>query len=184
MTAAVPPYGSTDYASRHDVPHCGCGTPLETSAAACGASLVTRVCAACRRELSPQARFCHRCGQPVRGSGPASRRVGTQGLDCCRALCVLLVGGIVYRCRPASPPAGRTGHGQRRSQFGTLPGQRRARTSVSMSPRERFDRLFNRIMQAAEQRRFSPGATIYADGPGRLRSAGHASTPMPAIMRQ
>ena len=50
---------------------------------ACGASLLPRSCANCKADLTPQARFCHRCGRPagaapssdrpVRPSGPASR---------------------------------------------------------------------------------------------------------------
>ena len=105
-----------------------------------------RACATCRAELSPQARFCHRCGQPVSGSGPATSASERKAWMAAGALCLLLVGGIVYKVSSASPQpvapdmanAGASGPG-------------RAPDISNLSPRERFDRLFNRIMQAAEQ---------------------------------
>jgi hypothetical protein len=66
-------------------------------------------------------------------------------------LCVLLLGGIVYRVtrsagRPVAPDMANSG-----VSSATLPGTAgRAPDISTMSPRERFDRLFNRVMQAAE----------------------------------
>jgi len=107
---------------------------------------MARACAACRAELSPQARFCHRCGQPVSSSGPVTTASERKAWMIAGALCLLLVGGIVYKVSSASPQpvapdmanAGASGPG-------------RAPDISNLSPRERFDRLFNRIMQAAEQ---------------------------------
>ena len=107
---------------------------------------MARACAACRAELSPQARFCHRCGQPVSGSAHATPASERKAWMVAGALCLLLVGGIVYKVSSASPQpvapdmanAGASGPG-------------RAPDISNLSPRERFDRLFNRIMQAAEQ---------------------------------
>jgi hypothetical protein len=107
---------------------------------------MARACAACRAELSPQARFCHRCGQPVSSSAPATTASERKVWMVAGALCLLLVGGIVYKVSSASPQpvapdmanAGASGPG-------------RAPDISNLSPRERFDRLFNRIMQAAEQ---------------------------------
>lgn len=73
-------------------------------------------------------------------------------------LCVLLVGGIAYKVsssapQPAAPDMANAG-----------PPSERAPDISAMSPRERFDRLFNRIMQAAERgeadqvERFTPMA--------------------------
>jgi Double zinc ribbon len=110
---------------------------------ACGASLAARACAACRAELSPQARFCHRCGTPAGSrSGASDRRAWLVA----GGLCVLLVGGIAYRVsslapQPATPDMANTG---------ASPADQAPDIS-GMSPRERFDRLFNRIMQAAER---------------------------------
>jgi hypothetical protein len=120
-----------------------CGTAASGNfCSACGASLLARACAACRAELSPQARFCHRCGQQVSAAAlPASER---RAWIVAGSLCLLLVGGIVYKVSSASPqPAP--------DMANTGAAGARAPDIANMSPRERFDRLFNRIMQAAEQ---------------------------------
>jgi hypothetical protein len=84
------------------------------------------------------------------------------------ALCVLLVGGIVYKVsssalQPVAPDmanTGAAGGGQGTAQGATGP----APDISTMTPPERFDRLFNRIMQAAERgdsvevERFTPMA--------------------------
>jgi hypothetical protein len=139
--------------------HCpSCGAPASGNfCSMCGASLQPRACTACRTELSPQARFCHRCGTQVaatRGSD-SDRRAWTIAA----VLCVLLVAGIAYKVsssapQPTAPDMANTG---------VLTGERAPDIS-GLSPRERFDRLFNRIMQAAERgdaqevERFTPMA--------------------------
>jgi hypothetical protein len=78
-------------------------------------------------------------------------------------LCVLLVGGIAYRVtrtapQPAVPDMANTGAGAPGGGAGAAPD------ISAMTPRERFDRLFNRIMEAAERgdslevQRFTPMA--------------------------
>jgi hypothetical protein len=121
-----------------------CGAPAAGNfCSACGAGLTARACAACRAELSPQARFCHRCGQQVGRAPEASsdRRAWTVA----GALCLLLVGGIVYKVSSAPEPVAPD-----MANTGASSGERAPDIS-DMSPRERFDRLFNRIMQAAER---------------------------------
>ncbi|MFL5401207.1 MAG: hypothetical protein ACJ8BF_00125 [Gemmatimonadales bacterium] len=90
-------------------------------------------------------------------------------------LCVLLVGGIAYKVwsvapRAALPDMANAGGGSAQDQpagsgsGGAGPAPVRAPDISGMTPRERFDRLFNRIMQAAERndslevRRFTPMA--------------------------
>jgi hypothetical protein len=84
------------------------------------------------------------------------------------ALCVLLVGGIAYKVSSSAPQraapdmanAGAAGGDRGAQQRGAGP----APDISGLSPRERFDRLFNRIMQAAERgdsvevERFTPMA--------------------------
>jgi Double zinc ribbon len=120
---------------------------------ACGASLTARTCTVCRTELSAQARFCHRCGHPVSGLSPGKMASERRAWSVAAVLCVLLLGGIVYRVtrsagQPVAPDMANSG-----VSSATLPGSAsagRAPDISSMSPRERFDRLFNRVMQAAE----------------------------------
>jgi Double zinc ribbon len=123
-------------------PSCGAAA-TGNFCSACGGSLTPRACAACRAELSPQARFCHRCGQPV-GSAPAVSSERRAWLVA-GALCLLLVGGIVYKVSSASPQPVTPDM----ANAGVAGGQ--APDISGMAPRERFDRLFNRIMQAAER---------------------------------
>lgn len=139
-------------------PACGAAAASGKFCSACGASLGPRACTACSAELSPQARFCHRCGQPARG-GPSPDRNAwiIAGL-----LCLVLVAGIAYSVTsadsgPVAPDMANAG-----SSGGLPPG---AAPDISqMSPGERFDRLFNRVMQAAERadtlevQRFTPMA--------------------------
>lgn len=125
----------------------------------CGGSLGPRRCAHCAAELSARARFCHRCGHPV-APGAARARPGTaSGSEqtawiIAGALVVLLVGAIVWRVErgtsaPAIPDMANPG-----AEDAPFAGRRPtgpAPDISAMSPRERFDRLFNRIMTAAEQ---------------------------------
>lgn len=146
---------------------------------ACGASLVARSCAGCRAGLSPQARFCHRCGRPAAGGpGPAGStpvrlpaRERTAWLVA-GALCVALLAAIAFKVlrdstAPAAPDMANAGAQSAVESPGqpTQGGPGGAPPDISqMSPRERFDRLFNRVMQAAEQgdtaqiERFTPMA--------------------------
>src|SRR5829696_2248030 len=157
-----------------------CGSPASGNfCGACGSSLVARACTGCRAELSPQARFCHRCGRPA---GPGATAAGSSlpsrertAWIVAGALCVLLLAAILIKVvrdapAPAAPDmanagsaAGREGGGPVSSGPGGLPAGPAPDIS-QMTPRERFDRLFNRVMQAAERRdsaeveRFTPMA--------------------------
>jgi len=138
----------------------------------CGASLVPRQCGLCRATLSPQARFCHRCGRPVAGPDRAVRSHRNAWLFA-GVLSVLLVGVITYRVSRAAPRAvvpdmanagGQSASSGEAEPQGGPPLAGAAPDISAMTPRERFDRLFNRIMQASERhdslevRRFTPMA--------------------------
>jgi Double zinc ribbon len=147
----------------------GCGKPATGNyCGACGASLVARTCAACGATLSPRARFCHRCGRPAtppaalgRATLPArERRAWVVAGVLCVALLALIVLKVIRDARPAAAPdmanpgavSAREAPGAQAGPFagGGTPGG--APPDISrMTPRERFDRLFNRIMQAADQ---------------------------------
>ncbi|HEU4955783.1 MAG TPA: zinc ribbon domain-containing protein, partial [Gemmatimonadales bacterium] len=122
---------------------------------ACGASLSPRGCRHCGVTLSPQARFCHRCGEPVESAPPAARPAvaDRRAWVVAAALCAVLIGGIVWRVvrdqpAPAIPQMANPGAGG----AGTSDVPSGAAPDISkMSPRERFDRLFNRIMEAAQR---------------------------------
>ena len=132
---------------------------------ACGASLEPRSCTRCRVPLGSQARFCHRCGHPV---GAEVRSSGSErsAWIVAGSLSALLVGLIVYNVVTQEPAPQIPDMANAGVAAGDQPGSPTgAAPDISqLSPRERFDRLFNRIMQASEQgdtaqvRRFTPMA--------------------------
>ena len=144
----------------------------------CGTPVGPIRCVACEAELSPGAKFCHRCGAAVaagtgtslgedagmvghRLSGPAAPAptAGAGGKSPDRtawvaAGLVILValGAIVWHLVRGDPtPAG--GAAATAAPAGlTSPSLSGPAPDISqMTPRERFDRLFNRVMTAAEQ---------------------------------
>lgn len=136
----------------------------------CGTPVGALRCAACDAELSSGARFCHRCGQAVAGGGGApgvaaaqttgaslgSAAGGGGGSDrtvwIAAALVILVaLGAIVWHVVRGDPePAGGAAAQSTAGLEGpALSGP--APDISQMSPRERFDRLFNRVMTAAEQ---------------------------------
>lgn len=157
-------------------PACGVAAPTGGKfCSGCGAGLTQHTCGRCQADLTPQARFCHRCGQPV--GGPSGRRGNERTVWLVAgAICVVLVGAIVYKVTgglgngPAVPDMANTGAASGASAGGGgnagngTGGGGPAPDISQMTPREQFDRLFNKIMQAAEQgdqaqiERFTPMA--------------------------
>ena len=136
----------------------------------CGASLLPRTCRSCQAQLSPQARFCHRCGEPVnpadRPSAPLPIRPSDRtpwiiaGSTIVLALAAIIV--TIGRNAPAPTVPDMANNG---AIQGSADAAARPAPDISnMSPRERFDRLFDRVMTAAEHNdsstvvRFSPMA--------------------------
>jgi hypothetical protein len=133
-----------------------CGTPA-------GASR----CTSCGTELSSGARFCHRCGRPVGAPGdvapagpvrPAGPVLPTRKGSSDRAAWIgaalvitLALGAIVWHVVRGDPaPAGGAAN-QATPGLSTPPLSGPAPDISQMTPRERFDRLFNRVMTAAEE---------------------------------
>ena len=120
----------------------------------CGAALGPRSCSHCQAALSPQARFCHRCGTPVIPDGhpsvlppvgPSERTPWIVAGTAVVALISLLAYKVaVQRPAPLVPDMANTG-------APSAAGAARPAPDISrMSPRERFDRLYDRIMRAVE----------------------------------
>ena len=138
----------------------------------CGATLRSTSCAGCEADLSPGAHFCHRCGKPVGGrtAPPASthadppRQSGiVSSLPWAVAAIALLAllamsAGKFFNARRGSsldapqnalPQIGLDDRGAPPSSedaaAGSAPGTRGPDISA-LSPEERADRLFNRVM--------------------------------------
>jgi hypothetical protein len=127
----------------------------------CGAALTGASCAACSTELSPGAKFCHRCGAPAGGVAPA-QETRTNSLPWIVAALAFLAlfamaAGRGFNAKPSNtidgsanalPQAGLDDRG------GDPEGQAagiRAPDISSLSPQERADRLYNRVMLLATQ---------------------------------
>jgi hypothetical protein len=145
-----------------------CGTPgTGRFCANCGASLETTKCAGCDASLSPGARFCHRCGRPAGAgvkapSGVSPAAVSTPAssslpwiVAAIALVCMLaFFAGTFYRSKRGStldapqnalPQAGLDDRGQQPDP-GSEEGAVRAPDISQMSPQERADRLFNKVM--------------------------------------
>lgn len=129
-----------------------CGAPATGRFCAnCGAPLQGAVCGACRAPLTPGAKFCHRCGTAA-GAGVAERQAGVGNTlpwavaaIALLALVALAAGQRFGRAlenpsadAPAPAPTGMAG---------------RAPDISALSPAERAERLYDRIMGAAERGR-------------------------------
>ena len=116
-------------------------------------------CAACATILTPGAKFCHRCGTAA--GAPATRRPDSTSTTLPWAIAgialvclIALLAGQRFRSAPPDPQAQAQAQGAPPGGLdaggpppdATAPGVRAPDIS-SMSPRERADRLFDRIMR-------------------------------------
>lgn len=127
----------------------------------CGASLAGAACSACGADLSPGAKFCHRCGAQVGTKAPATVDSRTNALPWIVAALAFLAlfamaAGRGFTARPSStvdgsqnalPQAGLDDRGGPAGDAESI----RAPDISSMSPQERADRLYNRVMTLATE---------------------------------
>jgi len=136
----------------------------------CGATLSAGTCAGCETPLSPGAHFCHRCGKPVgvvisppvatqlepkRAAGLSSSLPWAVAAVALLALLAMSAGKFFNASRGSSldapqnalPQAGLDDRGQAGSDNSDLgTGGMRGPDISALSPQERADRLFNRVM--------------------------------------
>lgn len=154
---------------------CGATSSGGRFCAECGAPFEGALCPACRSSLTTGAKFCHRCGSAVGASPPWDPR-GSATLPWAIASITLialiaLVAGRNFglgfnRSAPAPQPeaaapdqpvtgdapfAGGNANGNDASGNANGAGVVRAPDISSMSPGERADRLFDRVMRLKEQ---------------------------------
>jgi hypothetical protein len=118
----------------------------------CGAAVANATCAGCRSLLTPGAHFCHRCGTAAgsAASRPADPRPTASVLPWAVAAIALLalvalVAGQRFaggRAPASAPPAD--------APFADA-GAPRAPDISNLSPRERADRLFDRVMRLSSE---------------------------------
>ena len=104
-------------------------------------------CHACGAQLSSTARFCHKCGAAVATTGATGWRAGFPWALAGAALGALVT---VVAMRSVGAGAGNRERGAEPTEA-AAPGPRLAAPDISqMSPEERANRLFNRVMLLAE----------------------------------
>lgn len=119
----------------------------------CGTALGPRPCPTCGAPLAPGSKFCTQCGTPAASGGAGGAPVATDrkawGVAAAvSAVLLVAVLALVVRgsggAQGGALPGGTVAPLAGGSQEGTPPDL------SSMTPRERFDRLYNRIMRASE----------------------------------
>ncbi|MEO8881235.1 MAG: zinc ribbon domain-containing protein [Gemmatimonadaceae bacterium] len=157
----VPPASATPTGAPTKCPSCG-----ELSSghfcANCGSPMAGARCAACATILTPGAKFCHRCGNAAGATGSHRADASASTLPWAIAgiaivALVALLAGQRFRSTPPvdaaqdqaqaqGAPQGEDARGGGAPPDANTPGIRAPDIS-SMSPRERADRLFDRIMR-------------------------------------
>ncbi len=123
-----------------------CGATLSGKfCSACGASAAAARCASCGNQFSPAALFCSQCGSPA-GGVLTPTRDRTPWLIAGGAVAALMATLLIMLARE-SP----NGSAQPEVAAVQPSAAEESPPDISrMSPRERFNRLYNRVMQAAQ----------------------------------
>ncbi len=130
-------------------PNCGAAA-VGRFCSSCGTALAGATCAGCGTALTPGARFCHRCGTPA-GSTPAANRGFASGLPwavAAIALVALIALVVGQRFGGRNTPAQTASSDSAAPPAGVMP---RAPDISQMTPVQRAERLFDRIMAESEQ---------------------------------
>jgi hypothetical protein len=132
-----------------------CGTPSAGGrfCASCGAPLTGALCPACRSALTTGAKFCHRCGSAVGASPTTDARAATTVPWTIAALALLALAALAAgRNFGAHRSATETPAASAPPVADADPGAGPAPPDISaMSPAERADRLFDRVMRLHEE---------------------------------
>ena len=139
----------------------------------CGAPLDGAVCAGCRATLTPGAKFCHRCGlaagapAPAINAGPAgasSAAADTKGFGGALPWAVAAIALVALIALVAGQRFARRNQTDQVAQAapaGAPMGPGGAVDISQMSPEERAERLYNRVM-AYTERGATDSAQIFA----------------------
>jgi len=115
----------------------------------CGASTGADRCGRCGGVLAPGARFCSQCGSTagIAAAAPVNRNERLLWF-LGGGVVVALVGALALSLSKGTPPPAAASAAEAPFAAGGDGGA--PPDLANMTPRERFDRLFNRIMRAAE----------------------------------
>lgn len=129
-----------------------CGAPASGKfCSSCGAGIGKAACPKCGASVRSNARFCASCGFSLPAAG--GTRTGADRLPWIVAGVAgvgLVVALIALFARKPAAAGAESGAPVASAPFANSSAGGAAPDISNMSPRERFDRLYNRIMQAAE----------------------------------
>ncbi|MBL8982206.1 MAG: zinc ribbon domain-containing protein, partial [Gemmatimonadetes bacterium] len=151
----------------------GCGAAATGKfCSECGAALVGARCGSCQTLLTPGAQFCHRCGAGVSGasgraggggratagSAPEARSIMPWVVAGAALLAVvIMVANQQSKATPAAPQGMEAPFAGAAAGGGAV----RAPDISQMSPQERADRLYDRVMKLAAEGK-SDSASFFA----------------------
>lgn len=155
-TPPSPPYSLR---SPSTCPACGAAA-TGRFCASCGSPLAGATCASCGTELSPGAKFCHRCGTGVGATATTTVRAerSTNPLPWVVAALAFLALFAMAAGRGFNAKRGSTLDGSQNAlpqagldDRGPAPPGMRGPDISNLSPQERADRLYNRVMLLASE---------------------------------
>ena len=127
-------------------PACGAANDSGNFCRSCGARLGPRTCRSCSAPLSPTAKFCHRCGEPA--AGVIRHKSENLAWIIAGVASLVVVVGIIWAVARGTPEPVTPDMANPGSTAGNeLSG--RAPDISTLTPQERFDRLFDRVTRAA-----------------------------------
>lgn len=122
--------------------------------ASCGAPLEGAACALCRSPLTPGAKFCHRCGSPAGAAvRVAERPSGVNTAIPWAVAAIALLALIALAAGQRFSRAPQTGGEVTTPMGAPIQSSGRAPDISQLTPAERAERLYDRIMGAAERGR-------------------------------
>lgn len=120
----------------------------------CGAAQSGAACPKCNRPLTPGAQFCHHCGAAISGASSAAVPNRIPWIVTGVAL-VAVIAIVLFQASRSATDTGPANAGQAEPMGGGAPVGAGAMPSAadiaSMSPGEKADRLFNRVMMYASE---------------------------------
>lgn len=131
----------------------------------CGVALGADRCSRCGTGLAAGARFCAQCGTSVAATAPGENARTPVLWFLAGGATVALVGGLILGLGGGSGNSSGTAAGQ----VATAEDGAAVTDISNITPRERFDRLYNRIMRASES---GDEATVTSFSPMALSAYG------------
>jgi hypothetical protein len=122
----------------------------------CGTALAGATCANCAAALTPGARYCHRCGTPAGLTSAPSRGLAAMLPWAVAGIALLALIALVVgqrfgsRSTPVTEPAANASPPTEAAPAGPAGAMPRAPDISQLTPEQRAERLYDRIMKEAE----------------------------------